>query len=178
MMNCWKTVNVQKDLGINRIYLLSFLLGVLSFIFLFLPFSAIHQGYTLRDHGIFPLLISLALLPTIHKLVHFIPLVLMKRSFKLKCRLNKMKFPMVSILSSTKMSKKTSILTLLAPTILLTIPGLIASYFFMEYFAYFLIFSSVNIGLSYTDFIYTGKFIRAPRKCMVENDGTGYDILI
>lgn len=178
MMNCWKSVNVQREVGMNRIYLLSFLVGVLSFIFLFLPFAAIHQGYTLKDQGIFPLLIGLTLLPIVHKIVHFIPLLVTKRTFKLKCRFNKMKFPIISVLSKASMSKRTSIITLLAPTVFLTLPGLIASYLYIDYFAYFLIFSSVNIGISYTDFIYTGKFIRAPRKCIVENDGTGYDILV
>ncbi|GGM25506.1 putative membrane protein YhaJ [Paraliobacillus quinghaiensis] len=177
-MNCWKTVNVQREIGINRIYLISFLVGLLSFILLYLPFSIVHQTSNVKDHGIFPLLIGLLLLPVVHKFVHFIPLLLTNRTFKFNCRLHKKTFPIIKVLLRAKMSKRTSIITLLAPTIFLTIPGLVASYFFGEYFVYFLIISAVNIGLSYTDFIYTGQFIRAPRKCIVVNDGTGYDILI
>ncbi|CQR47046.1 hypothetical protein BN1058_01335 [Paraliobacillus sp. PM-2] len=178
MMNCWKSVNVQREVGINRIYILSFLIGFLSFIFLFIPFSIIHQTSNMKDHGIFPLILSLILLPFVHKLAHFIPLLLTNRTFKLKCRINKRKFPIISLLSTVKMSKRTSIITLLAPTIIITMPCLIASYLFPNYFAYFVIFASVNIGLSSTDFLYMNRFLRAPRKCIVENDGSGYDILI
>ncbi|MFB1051105.1 DUF3267 domain-containing protein [Paraliobacillus sp. JSM ZJ581] len=177
-MNCWKTVNVQKEVGINRIYLLSFLIGFLSFIFLFVPFSIFHQTSNLKDHGIFPFILSLVLLPLVHKLSHYIPLLFSNRTFKIKCRVNKKKFPIISILSTAKMSKLTSIISLLAPTLIITIPCLIASYLFPNHFVYFLIYASINIGLSSTDYIYMNRFLRAPRKCIVENDGSSYDILI
>lgn len=178
MLNCWKTVNIHREVGINRIYIFSFLVGFLSFIFLYLPFSIIHQTSNVNDHGIFPLVIGLLILPFIHKLTHIIPLVLTNRTFKIKCRINKRKFPLISILSTVKMSKQATIITLFTPTVFITIPCLIASYLFPSSFAYFLIIASMNIGLSFTDFIYMSRFIRAPKKCIVENDGTGYDILI
>ncbi|MDL4842754.1 DUF3267 domain-containing protein [Aquibacillus rhizosphaerae] len=177
-MNCWKTVNVNREVGINRIYLISLLLGLLSFIFLYIPFSIIHQSNNFKDHGIFPLLIGLALLPLVHKLTHILPLILTNKKVKIKWRLKSKFFPVFFLSTKTKMSKQTSIFTLLAPTLFLTIPGLISSYLFVDYFAYFLIFTAVNIGLSFTDFIYASKFLSAPRKCIVENDDDGYDILV
>ncbi len=178
MMNCWKTVNLEREVGINRIYIFSFLNGFLSFIFLFIPFSIFHQTSNMKDHGIFPFIVSLILLPFAHKLFHYVPLLLTNRSFKIKWRINKRKFPMISILSTAKMSKLTSIISLLSPTLFITLPCLIASYLFPNYFAYFLIYASINIGLSSTDYIYMIRFLRAPKKCIVENDGSSYDILI
>ncbi|WP_079709104.1 DUF3267 domain-containing protein [Paraliobacillus ryukyuensis] len=178
MMNCWKTVNVHREVGMNRIFIFSFLIGFLSFIFLYLPFSVIHQTSSMKDYGIFPLIIGLVLLPYLHKLTHVIPLFLTNRAFKIKFRINKWKFPIINFLSTTKMSKQLLIIHLLAPTLFITVPSLIVSYYFPNYFVYFLIIASLNLGISYTDFIYIGRLMKAPRKCVIENDGVGYDILI
>ncbi|WP_246050122.1 DUF3267 domain-containing protein [Aquibacillus sediminis] len=177
-MNCWKTINLTREFGINRIYLISSILGLLSFVFLYLPFSIIHQSAELKDHGLLPLLVGLILLPMIHKLMHILPLILAHKSIKLKCQMSKGIFPILTILKKTKMSKKTSIFTLLGPTLFITVPGLISSYLFVEYYAYFILFISVNIGLSFTDFIYIGKLCKAPKKCVIENAKDGYDILV
>lgn len=178
MMNCWKTVNVTREVGTNRINLISFLLGLLSFIVLFLPFSIIHQSNNMKDHGIFPLLIGLALLPIAHKLMHILPLILTNKRLKLKWHFIKGLIPICTLLTQTKTSKQITIFFLLAPTIFLTVPGLIASYLFPNYFAYCLIFTAFNIGLSYTDFLYAIRLIKAPKKCIVENAKDGYDILV
>ncbi|WP_226038021.1 DUF3267 domain-containing protein [Aquibacillus saliphilus] len=177
-MNCWKTVNVTREFGLNRIYLISLLTGLMSFIFLYLPFSIVHQTNELKDHGLLPLLIGLILLPMVHKLTHILPLFLVKKRLKMNWRFKIGLFPTFSFLTNKRMSKKTSITILLAPTVLITIPGLISSYLFAEYHAYILLFTSVNIGLSFTDFLYTSHIIKAPKKCIIENAKNGYDILI
>ncbi|MCT2535562.1 DUF3267 domain-containing protein [Aquibacillus koreensis] len=177
-MNCWKTVNVYREVGINRIYIISLLLGLLSFIFLYIPFSIVHQSNDFKDHGLFPLLFGLALLPLVHKLMHIVPLIIANRKVKLKWQLKMGMLPVFFLSTKTKMSKQTSIITLLAPTLFITIPGLVSSYLFADYFAYFLILTAINIGLSFTDYIYVAKLLRAPKKCIVENDDDGYDILV
>ncbi|WP_186579168.1 DUF3267 domain-containing protein [Aquibacillus kalidii] len=177
-MNCWKTINVTRQVGINRIYLFSLIMLLLSFIFLYLPFSIIHQSHDIRDHGMFPLIIGLILLPLAHKLMHILPLLLVNRRIKFKCSMKNSFIPNISLLSRAKMSKNMVCFVLLAPTLFLTIPGLISSYLFADYYVYFLIFTSFNIGLSFTDFLYTKHLLEAPKKCIIENAGDGYDILV
>ncbi|WP_272446343.1 DUF3267 domain-containing protein [Aquibacillus salsiterrae] len=177
-MNCWKTINVTREFGVNRIYVVSLLLGMLSFIFLYLPFSIINQTHELKDHGFIPLVVGLALLPLVHNLMHILPLFLVNRRLKIKWQFKKGIIPIISNLSKSKMSKYTTVFSLLAPTLFLTVPGLISSYLFVDYYAYFLIFTAFNIGLSFTDFLYIQHLLRAPRKCIVENDQDGYDILV
>ncbi|SDJ88860.1 DUF3267 domain-containing protein [Sediminibacillus albus] len=177
-MNCWKTINLHREFGLNRIYLLSLLTGMMAFIFFYLIFSMIHQTGTVKDHGILPLLLGLVLLPTIHKLTHILPLILTNKRFKINWKINMGIFPSFSFRTRSKMSKASSVFILLAPALLITIPGLISSYVFINYYVYFLLFLSVNIGLSFTDFLYANQVMKAPRKCVIENAKDGYDILI
>lgn len=66
----------------------------------------------------------------------------------------------------------------MAPTFFITTPALMMSFVFPGYFAYLVILASVNIGLSFSDFLYLNQFMRAPRQCVIENAKDGYDILI
>ncbi|WP_407272878.1 DUF3267 domain-containing protein [Radiobacillus sp. PE A8.2] len=177
-MNCWKTVNVSREFGHNRIYIISLILGLLSFIFLYLPFSMIHHSNSFQDHGVLPLLLGMLALPMMHKMMHILPLIIGNKKIKVKMRMRMRCIPIFSYLTKSKMSKRMSVLALLAPTIFITIPGLIASYIFVEYYAYIILFTSINIGLSFTDFIYAIHMMKAPRKCIIENAKDGYDILI
>lgn len=177
-MNCWKTINLSKEYGTHRIYLVSLLTGLLSFIFLYLAFSMIHQPETFKDHGLLPLLLGTAAIPALHKLTHIVPLLLIKKRVKINWKRSFRFFPSLSFLTKSKMSKPTSLIILLAPTFFLTLPGVVASYFFGEYFAYFLIVTAFNIGYSSTDFLYIYQMLKAPKRCVVENAKDGYDILV
>lgn len=177
-MNCWKTINLNREFGLSRICLLSLLLGMLSFIFLYLFFSMIHQTSSVKDHGLIPLIAGLILLPTIHKLTHILPLILANKRIKFKWQLNAGIFPNFTFHTKTKMSKNTSLFVLLAPTTLISAPGLITSYILVDYYVYFLLFVSVNIAFSFTDFLYMKQLLRAPKKCLVESEKDSFDILI
>ncbi|WP_082234715.1 DUF3267 domain-containing protein [Halobacillus massiliensis] len=177
-MNCWKSINIQKEFGLNRVYLMSFLTALLSFLILYLPFSIIHGTHDVKDHGFLPLLIILFFLPAIHRLMHILPLILFYKKIKVQFRSKNRLTPTFSYQCKSKLSKQVSIIMALAPTLLITLPALMMGYVFPSYFAYLIIFASVNIGLSFTDFLYLNQFMRAPRRCVIENAKGGYDILI
>lgn len=178
MMNCWKSVNINKEFGHNRVYLLSFLTGLLSFLILYLPFSMVHGTHEMNDHGFLPLLIILFFLPSMHRLMHMLPLMLSYKRLRVKFKFKKRYVPTFTYQCKSKLSKKTSIMMALAPTFLITMPALIMGYVFPNYFAYLVLFASVNIGLSFSDFLYLNYFAKAPKKCLIENAKEGYDILV
>lgn len=177
-MNCWKTVNLSREYGANRIYLVSLLNGMLSFIILYLAFSMIHQPGTFKDHGLFPLLLGIAALPALHKLIHILTLISIKKRVKIRLKKKFGFIPSLSFLTKSKMSKSTSLAVLLAPTFCLTVVGILSSYFFAEYYVYFLIFTAVNVGCSSTDYLYIHQMLKAPKRCVIENARDGYDILV
>ncbi|MBN8233637.1 DUF3267 domain-containing protein [Halobacillus kuroshimensis] len=178
MMNCWKSVNINKEFGLNRVYIMSILTGLLSFLILYLPFSMIHATHDMNDHGFIPLLVILFFLPSIHRLMHMLPLMLSYKRLRVHFKFRKRCVPTFSYQCKTRLSKPMSMTMALAPTFLITVPTLVMSYVFPNYFAYLVLFASVNIGLSFSDFLYVSHFAKAPKKCIIENAKDGYDILI
>ncbi|ENH96032.1 hypothetical protein J416_12934 [Gracilibacillus halophilus YIM-C55.5] len=177
-MNCWDTIQITKQLGVYRTIMLSFLLGLGSFIMLYLPFTFIHQHIEVKENGFYPFLLALVVLPILHQLTHIVPLQLIERHAKIKWIKFAKQFPYVKIMPNTKTSKRTLLISLLTPTMLLTTPLITASVTFGGYYPYFLMLAAINIGFSYTDFLYARRIWRAPKQCIITNDHNGYDILI
>ncbi len=82
-MNCLKIINLHKQYGLNRLYLQSFLTGLLSFVFLYVPISIRHGMPDLDEFGIFPLLIAILFMPFIHVFMHMLPLIMMNKQARL-----------------------------------------------------------------------------------------------
>lgn len=68
-MHCWKSININKEIGNNRIFIFSTLLGILSFIFLYLPFSMLHQSVAINELEFLTVFITITLLPLLHRLI-------------------------------------------------------------------------------------------------------------
>ncbi|MCP3026755.1 DUF3267 domain-containing protein [Halobacillus sp. A5] len=177
-MNCWKSVNINKEFGLNRVYLLSFLTGLMSFLVLYLPFSIMHGTEDVKDHGFLPLVIILLFLPSIHRLMHILPLLLAYKKVRVNFAFANRMTPTFAYQCKSKLSKSMSILMALSPTFFITAPAIVMSFALPGYFAYLVILAAVNIGLSFSDYLYLNQFIRAPRQCIIENAKDGYDILV
>jgi hypothetical protein len=178
MHSCWKTVNITREFGSGRIYISSCLFGVFAFILLFLPYSLLHQNNAIVDHGFLPVLLMLIVLPMVHNLTHVIPLILFNKKVKIRWRFELGFIPTFSFQPKKSLSKTGSILVWLAPTILLTIPGLIGGSVLPNYYPYVILFIAINIGMSFKDFIYVKHFLKAPKKCLIEKAKEGFDILV
>ncbi|MCP8615500.1 DUF3267 domain-containing protein [Salirhabdus salicampi] len=177
-MNCWKTVNITRELGQSRIYILSCIVSMLGFILLFLPFSLYHQNVLINDYGILPLLFVLYLLPLMHKLCHIIPLIMFSKKVKARFYLKLNILPSVKYRTFKAFTKKTSVFVALGPTLFLTIPALVSGLIFPSFYPYSAFFAALNMGLSITDFLYVVQFSKAPKQCVIENAKDGFDILI
>ncbi|GAE93678.1 hypothetical protein JCM21714_2781 [Gracilibacillus boraciitolerans JCM 21714] len=177
-MNCWDSININKQLGHYRSIILSFLFGLLSFILLYLPFSLIHKEIMVKDHGLIPLTIGLAILPLMHKIIRIIPLKCLNKNIKLKWKWEKKIFPNFNLCEHSHTTKPVLLIALLLPTIVITIPCVIGSFFLAAYYPYFLLGGAINLSLSFIDFLYIRQLWKAPKKCVISNDEKGYDILI
>lgn len=177
-MNCWKSINLTKEFGLNRLYIISLLTGLLAFIFLYVPFSILHGDIHVNESGIVPLIIGLIMLPTIHSFMHILPLIMMNKRVKLIYKTKNKALPLFTYHTKAHVTKKASLVVALAPTALITVPGMVASYFFSGFYVYILLFISVHIGISFVDFLYVVYISKAPKRSFIENDNNGFDILI
>ncbi|MEC5423699.1 DUF3267 domain-containing protein [Virgibacillus sp. C22-A2] len=177
-MNCWKSINLTKEFGHSRLYIVSFLIGLLSFIFLYVPISIAQGTNHTNEAGFLPFIISLILLPTLHSLMHILPLILMKKRLKIIYKGKNKILPILNYYTKFHLTKKASLIVALAPTLLITIPGIAASYLFIDYSVYILLFTCVHIGITFIDFLYVLYIVKAPKKAFIENGNDGFDILI
>ncbi|GAB3060565.1 DUF3267 domain-containing protein [Virgibacillus ainsalahensis] len=176
-MNCWKSINLNKEFGKQRLYFVSFLISLSAFIVLYVPASIIHHMKHVNEGGFILFLLALFLLPAIHAFMHILPLILMKRRVKVIYRTKYKLFPIINYYTKFHLTKKASIITAIAPTILLTVPGLAASYLMGDYYFYLLLLTSIHIGISFIDFIQIYHILKAPKKAYIDNRNNDIDIL-
>ncbi|MFD2630296.1 DUF3267 domain-containing protein [Oceanobacillus kapialis] len=177
-MNCWKSINLTKEFGNNRINFLSFLIGLLSFIFLYVPITIAQGTNKVDEAGFLPFILALLLLPALHSLMHILPLIILNKRLKIIFNIKNRRLPVFNYYTKFHLTKKVSLIVAIAPTILISIPGIIASYLFTDYSVYILMFTSLHIGMSYIDFLYIAHIGKAPKSCFIDSRKDGFDILI
>ena len=177
-MKCWKSINFTKEFGHFRLQLISFLIGMLAFIFLFVPISILKGGSDVNEAAFLPLVIALLLLPTVHSLMHILPLIVMNKRLKIYYNMKSKFLPVFNYYTQNHLTKKASLLVVLAPSILITVPGIITSYLFAEVYVFILLFTCVHIGISFIDFLYVIHILKAPKRAYIENVNDGIDILL
>lgn len=177
-MNCWKTINLSRDLGSHRLIIVSFLVMFAAFIMMYLPLSLINENTPLNDDQPLLFIFSLFILIPFRLICYAIPAWIGFKKIKVKMNMFSRFFPTFKIEFSYSVAKPLKIISILAPTLFITIPLVIASIYFPEYMHYVSIIAAVNIGLSVTDFIYVYILIKAPRHCFVEETNNSFDILI
>ncbi|MFU0788668.1 DUF3267 domain-containing protein [Cerasibacillus sp. JNUCC 74] len=180
-MNCWKSINLTKEFGRNRLFIVSSLIALSAFIFLYVLISMLQGASTkVSEAGMVPFLLLLVLLPTIHSCMHILPLIMMNKRIKIIFKLKNKCFPVFYYYTKYHLTKKAYTLVAIAPTILLIIPGVVASYYFNHYTVYILLLTSIHIGLAFMDLLNICYLWRAPKQSLIENKGeeNGFDILI
>lgn len=176
-MNCWKTINLSKDYGFQRLFFLSLLTSIIAFIVLYLSLHMLYHSKPLEDNGLVYVLIVAFLLVPGHKIVHIISLKLIGKKVRVKIK-RKGFFPIITIKHSLLLSKTLALLTVLAPISFFSTILICLSIMFPAYLHYFTILLAINIGICVSDLLYSYQFLKAPGKCVLEEHNHGYDILI
>ena len=176
-MHCWKTINVKKQYGFDRIFMLSILLVMAVFSFFHITLEILHDN-RLSDDRFAIFLISLILLYPIHKLLHLCPLIRYRN--RIHCSIKKQIgfMPILSIRIKEPVPKVRFLFSLLAPFLILN-SFLIAGAFLLPAFGhYFTMLLAYHCGLCLIDLLYIKNLARSPKKALIEETETGYEILI
>ncbi|MFS0560058.1 DUF3267 domain-containing protein [Terribacillus sp. 179-K 1B1 HS] len=177
-MNCWRSVDAKKDLGTNRICLISAMIGLLTFIILYPMLTLIHPKIKIEETGLLLSLISVYLLPFIHGITHLIPFWMTGKRCAYKLRWVGQFIPIMQFKVRTETSRIVPFLSLLMPTILITLPLLISAIFVDVMPIYFILPISVNAAMTFSDGFYLSNILQAPRKCVIAGTDESYDILV
>ncbi|MFC2947947.1 DUF3267 domain-containing protein [Virgibacillus sediminis] len=177
-MNCWKSININKEFGLKRMNFISFLTSILAFTILYVSVSIVHGRAPNKEAAFLPFLIISFFLPMLHTLMHILPLILMNKRVKFTCKKKYKCIPVISYKTKCHLTKRASFITAAAPTLMLTIPGITASYLLPDYYFYFLMVTSIHIGISFIDYLYIAYIWKAPKSAFIENRNDGFDILL
>lgn len=177
-MNCLKSVQFNKEFGVSYLRSLAIILSLVSFIMFYLILSVFHGSHTVEDTGIFLFLIAIILLPLLHMTFHLLPLIILRKGTKFILCKKKRLFPVLTYSTNSYLTKRVSIIKALSPTILITIPTIVASFYFSNYYVFIALFASIHLGISLRDFIFIHHIIKAPKKALIEDDSEGFSVLL
>lgn len=176
-MNCWKTINLQKDVGQNRILFLSIITMIFVFILTYLPINLLLPNIHLKDEHFFLFVVLFISLMPIHKLCHALPLLFSGNRVSVKFKQYYL-IPVLEVKACNSIKKGNMILSLLFPFIFMTAILCLVSIYFTPYVHYICIAMAFHIGLCVPDFIFLKQLLFAPKMSLIEEYEDGYEVLI
>jgi hypothetical protein len=176
-MNYLKTINLSKQFGQIRIWTLSSITALLTFIIFYVSATHIWKP-SLNDQYFYFLLIGLWLLYPFHTILHLLPLIPIYHKVNKSISFKYYVFPMIELKIVKPISKWLFLLSLLTPFIVINTLLVTACYFFNSYVHYFIILLSYHVGLCVSDFIWTKYVLYAPYSAYIEESDYGFEILI
>ncbi|MFC6117064.1 DUF3267 domain-containing protein [Macrococcoides bohemicum] len=176
MYLCNKNFNFRATYGLQRILLISALISILVFIVSFELFSSVF-GKHFSDQYFFLFIAAFLLLYPIHKFCHMIPFMNDMKSMILQ-KTNKSKFfPLFNIRINHPIHKIKFGISLMLPFVIITFITLYCAVVLPQFAHYFLFIFSINVGMSFIDFIYLKYIINTPKGSYIEERKYGFEIL-
>lgn len=171
-MHCWKSINKYQQ---SKIRMLSLLSMMAFFIFIY-PIFSFFAVKSFSDNYAYLFIIGIILLYPIHKLLHFLPLLLVakKSTFTLKFK----KYFAIDIMLNTPLSKNLFLIALITPFIVVSAGLILGCVFFPFYAHYFIILLSLHFGLCVSDFIMLKNILQSPQRCFIEENDESFEILV
>lgn len=176
-MHCWKTINVKKQYGLERLFLLSSLLVITVFSFAYALLGIVNDTDKSDDYFWLFLLGFLSVYP-LHKLLHYIPLFRFRDKVRLIFKKQFGILPVVSIRIVEPIIKSRFIFSLLAPFIFVNFALIVCALFIPIFAHYFTMLFAYHCGICLIDLIYVKHLSKSPKCAFIEETDTGYEILI
>lgn len=176
-MHCWKTINVKKEYGSNRLFTFAVIagMGVFTTFYVFLTF--IYTAPLSDRYFLYFVLAILAVYP-LHKIFHFLPLIGSRKCLKFILRKQFGIIPGLSLHIKEPVAKTRFLLSLLTPFVLINSVIILLSALYPAYIHYFAILLAYHCSLCLTDLIYVRHLLRTPKDALIEETDSGFEILV
>lgn len=177
-MRAWKSINLSKKYGDQRIFLIIMLTMILSFIIIYTCLSLLSEIEAAEGHLSLQFGTVLLLLYPIHKLLHLLPLVGCFQPAKIKFSCKWKVIPLLKITICEPISKKLYMTSLFMPIIIVTLVLGACITAFPQYCHYLSMLLSFHLGLCVTDIISLKNMFGSPSSSYIEDHDDGYNILV
>ena len=176
-MHCWKTINVKKQYGLDRLYLMSALIALGVFMTFYIVLNILYSN-PLSDKNFLLFIGAILAIYPLHKLFHFLPLIGCRRCIRIIIKKQLKIVPMISLHITEPVAKSRFILTLIAPFIAINATIVISSLMMPAYSHYFAMLLAYHCGLCLTDLIYIRNLAHSPKDALIEETDNGFEILL
>lgn len=176
-MHCWKTINVKKQYGFDRLFMISALFGLAVFMASYIGLAIVYAT-PLSDQYFLLFLLALLVIYPLHKILHFLPLIGCHKSLKLIIRKQMKICPAILLHINEPVPKTRFLLSLAAPFLVLNAALVVSSTLMPAYSHYFAMLLAYHCGLCLTDIIYLRNLARSPKHALIEETDTGFEILV
>lgn len=176
-MHCWKTINIEREYGTTRLYLLACIVFILVFCFSYITmnfqFIARHE-----DHLLWLFILFIPFIYPIHKALHYFALFKYRKSVGFHFKIRYIFIPIVHMQLQQSIPKKMYIFTLLTPFILINTGLISAGLSFPQYAHYFSLLLAFHCSICLMDILYVKHLMSAPKHAIIEETPRGYEILV
>lgn len=176
-MHCWKTINVKKQYGFDRLFMISALFGIAVFMASYIGLAIVYVTPLSDQYFLLFILALLAIYP-LHKILHFLPLIGCYKSLKLIIRKQMKICPAILLHINEPVPKTRFLLSLAAPFLIMNTAIVTMSTLMPAYGHYFAMLLAYHSGLCLTDIIYLRNLARSPKYALIEETDTGFEILV
>lgn len=176
-MHCWKTINVQKQYGHDRIFLLSMIVVFAVFFCFYISINVFRHG-PISDDLFLVFLGGFLLIYPLHKLLHFIPIAGLKQRLRFSIITRLGFIPTLNMRIHEPVMKSHYMISLIIPFITINSGLIISAILFPSFRHYFAILLAYHCGLCLIDLLYFKHLLKTPKKALIEETDKGFQILI
>lgn len=178
LMNCWKTFNFNKHYGSQRLFFLSSLTMLLTFIIIYVPAQYLFGATSFYDNYFLLFIICLWIMYPFHKLLHYLPVAHLGNKVKKIATIKYGLLPVIDIKVNEPIAKWKFIIALFTPFIVINGLLLLACFCFPHYVHYLTILLAFHVGICFSDLVRAKNVLSAPNRSYIEENDEGFEILL
>lgn len=175
-MHCWKTINIEREYGTARLYLLATIIFVLVFCFSYISFSFTFTGRHV-DRFLWLLLITIPLVYPIHKALHYFALLKHRKSLVFRFKIQYYFLPIIHMRLHS-IPKRSYLFALMTPFIVINSLLIWGGFSTPVYAHYFSGLLALHCSICLMDILYVKNLMYAPKDAIIEETPRGYEILV
>lgn len=176
-MHCIKTINIEYEYGMIRLFLLTGLTFILVFCFSFVCVNLTYSGWH-SDQYFFIFVLSFLLLYPIHKLIHYVALFRYKKSLSIGIKVDFSFIPVLKMRIQDIIPKGRYIISLFAPFFILNTILLALAIWLPAFSHYFCLMLAFHCSICVLDLLSIKNIWHTPKEAMVEETPRGYEVLV
>lgn len=176
-MHCVKTINIERDYGTTRFFLLASIVFFIVFCLSYVATSFYYSDFHRAQYLLVFLTVAFLLYP-VHKFFHIVPFMIKRKQILYKMKRHYVFIPTIHAQLQEPVSKMLYSAALILPFVVLNSCFIVGAIFLPMYAHYFCILLALHCSICLIDLLFLKQILFAPRNAFIEETPKGYEILV